>query len=145
MAGRPETTSRFARCGAGAALTVMCGMMTACDPPVISISETAVTVVDEDGGKGRPAAMGDYVTIKYRLEDENGRVVLEHDRFSFTLGAGVVIAGVDDAVVGMRQAGKRQVLVPPQKHWGRAGYGNGAIKPNATLTLHVQLLSVRKA
>lgn len=119
--------------------------MTACDPPVISISETTVTVVDESGGTGQLAHPGDYVTIKYRLEDEDGRVVLDHDRFSFTLGAGVVITGVDDAVVGMRQGGKRQVLVPPQKHWGRAGYGDGAIKENATLILYVQLLTVRKA
>ena len=42
----------------------------------------------------------------------------------------------------MRVGGERTVTCPPHKHWGRNGYGDGAVPPNTPLTLEIKLVSV---
>jgi len=117
-------------------------IITGCRDRTIEIGETTVEPVRESTGTGGRADDGDYVTIAYTLSTDDGRTIVEHDEFSFTLGTGVVITGVDEAVKGMRRGGRRTVLVPPQLHWGRNGYGDGKVPPNATLTLDVELLAL---
>jgi len=99
-------------------------------------------VVSETVGKGRRAKEGDVVTIAYRAALPDGSTLLEDDEFVFRLGAEAVIAGVDEGVAGMRTGGKRVVECPPHKHWGRAGYGNGAVPPDTPLTLYLRLLDI---
>jgi len=65
--------------------------------------------------------------------------------FSFTLGAGEVIKGWDLGVAGMREGGKRVLLIPPELGYGARGAGGGAIPPNATLLFEVELLKVEKS
>jgi len=60
--------------------------------------------------------------------------------FRFTLGAGQVISGWDQGVLGMKVGGKRKLTIPPSM-----GYGNqdmGVIPPNSTLIFEVDLLTV---
>jgi len=109
------------------------------DPTVRS---TPVEVVTEKEGVGRPAVSGDTVTIDYRIFLENGRQVLADTDYRFTLGTDSVIAGIDDAVQGMRIAGTRKILCPPHRHWGRGQYGNGAIPADETLTIELKLDSI---
>lgn len=61
--------------------------------------------------------------------------------FSFTLGAGDVIPGWDQGVVGMKVGGKRKLTIPPDLGYGAHGAG-GVIPPNATLMFEVELLKV---
>lgn len=61
--------------------------------------------------------------------------------FSFTLNAGQVIPGWDMGVTGMKEGGKRELVIPPQLAYGKRGAGN-AIPPDATLKFEVELLSV---
>jgi FKBP-type peptidyl-prolyl cis-trans isomerase len=97
-------------------------------------------LISEEEGFGPPAADGDLVTIKYRLTTPQGRVILEDDEYSFVVGTNSVIEGIEETVVGMRRRGKRVADCPPHKHWGRPGYGNGAVPPDTHLVIEVELL-----
>jgi FKBP-type peptidyl-prolyl cis-trans isomerase len=60
--------------------------------------------------------------------------------FGFMVGAGRVIKGWDEGVVGMKEKGsKRLLIIPPDKAYGAAGAGNGKIPPNATLVFEVEV------
>ena len=63
------------------------------------------------------------------------------DPFRFDLGAGMVIAGWDEGVQGMRVGGTRLLQIPPGLGYGARGAG-GVIPPNATLLFEVDLLGV---
>jgi FKBP-type peptidyl-prolyl cis-trans isomerase len=62
---------------------------------------------------------------------------------TWTIGDGTVIAGVDEAVVGMRPGGVRRVVIPPDLHYGPDGYGDGAVPPETDLHLEITLSGVR--
>jgi FKBP-type peptidyl-prolyl cis-trans isomerase len=62
--------------------------------------------------------------------------------FDFNLGGGQVIAGWDQGVVGMKEGGKRTLVIPPELGYGARGAG-GVIPPNATLQFDVELVKVR--
>lgn len=62
--------------------------------------------------------------------------------FTFTLGAGQVIAGWDQGVQGMKAGGQRRLVIPQQLAYGERGAG-GVIPPRATLVFDVELLDVR--
>jgi FKBP-type peptidyl-prolyl cis-trans isomerase len=61
--------------------------------------------------------------------------------FSFKLGAGQVIAGWDQGVVGMKIGGTRKLTIPPEMGYGERGAG-GVIPPDATLIFKVELVGL---
>jgi peptidylprolyl isomerase len=62
--------------------------------------------------------------------------------FEFALGAGQVIKGWDEGVVGMRVGGRRRLVIPSRLAYGERGAG-GVIAPNETLIFVVDLLELR--
>src|SRR5471030_2138889 len=60
--------------------------------------------------------------------------------FAFTVGAGTVIPGFDQGVIGMTAGGKRELIIPPGLAYGTAG--SSVIPPNATLIFDIQVISV---
>jgi FKBP-type peptidyl-prolyl cis-trans isomerase len=104
----------------------------------------SLVVEDLVVGTGATAASGDTVTVHYLGTLTNGtKFDSSYDRgtpYSFLLGAGRVIAGFDQGVVGMRVGGKRRLTIPPSLAYGSAG--QGAIPPNSTLVFEVELLSI---
>lgn len=61
--------------------------------------------------------------------------------FVFTLGAGQVISGWDQGLVGMRVGGLRRLIIPPSLAYGESR--NGSIPPNATLLFEIELTAVQ--
>merc|ERR1719424_10661 len=63
------------------------------------------------------------------------------DPFDFQLGAGQVIKGWDEGLVGMCVGEKRVLTIPPAKGYGAKGAG-GAIPGGATLRFEVECLKI---
>jgi peptidylprolyl isomerase len=61
--------------------------------------------------------------------------------FTFELGAGGVIPGWDEGLVGMRQGGRRLLVIPAAKGYGAQGQPPD-IGPNETLIFVVDLLRI---
>ena len=105
---------------------------------------TQLEIVDLTVGTGPVAVNGDTVTVNYVGTLTNGtKFDSSYDSgqpFTFRLGAGQVIAGFDQGVVGMRVGGKRRLTIPPS-----LGYGiqpKGSIPGNSTLIFEVELVSI---
>lgn len=114
-------------------------------------TETPVTELmmkDETIGTGAVAAAGDSVTVNYVGSLTNGTVFdasANHGTtgFTFTLGAGQVIKGWDQGLVGMKEGGKRKLIIPASLAYGSQAVGN-VIPANATLVFEVELMKVGK-
>lgn len=59
----------------------------------------------------------------------------------FQLGTGRVIPGWELGMLGLREGGKRTLVIPPRLAYGAAGVPN-VIPPGETLTIEVELLAV---
>jgi len=106
---------------------------------------TQVNSTDLTTGTGTEAVNHATVSVHYTGWLEDGTKFdssLDRDApFEFTLGAGQVIPGWDQGVMGMRIGGKRVLVIPPELGYGSQGAG-GAIPPNATLKFEIELLGV---
>jgi FKBP-type peptidyl-prolyl cis-trans isomerase FkpA len=121
---------------------------TAPSQPSAPFSQTDVRV-----GTGTEAAAGRTLTVNYTgwlydpaQPESKGRqfdTSIGRGPFPFPLGAGRVIRGWDQGLVGMRVGGFRRLVIPPDLAYGSQGAGNGAIPPNATLVFDVELLDVQ--
>lgn len=105
-------------------------------------------ITDVSVGTGAVAAVGDSVTVNYVGSLTNGTIFdasANHGTqgFTFTLGAGQVIKGWDEGIVGMKEGGKRILVIPASLAYGNQAVGN-LIPANATLVFEVELLKVQK-
>jgi peptidylprolyl isomerase/FKBP-type peptidyl-prolyl cis-trans isomerase FkpA len=100
---------------------------------------------DSKIGTGAEAVTGKSVSVHYTGWLTDGtKFDSSKDRgqpFSFQIGAGQVIKGWDQGVVGMKVGGIRKLTIPPELGYGARGAG-GVIPPNATLVFEVELLGV---
>ena len=104
----------------------------------------SISFTDTLVGSGATAKKGDEIRVHYTGKLLDGTVfdssVTRNRPFDFPLGAGRVIQGWDEGVVGMKVGGKRTLTVPPDK-----GYGNrpaGKIPPGSTLVFDIELLEI---
>ncbi len=106
---------------------------------------TSLRSADLIAGTGKVAAPGDNVTVQYVLATYSAGKVIQSSwtsqPFSFTLGAGQVIPGWDKGVVGMKEGGRRELIIPPSLGYGDQSPGTG-IAANDTLVFVVDLLKV---
>ncbi len=100
-------------------------------------------VEDLAPGTGAEAQPGQQLTVQYvgvsfktgkqfDASWDNGQP------FPFQLGAGMVIPGWDQGLVGMKVGGRRKLTIPPDLAYGPAG--SGPIGPNETLVFVIDLL-----
>ncbi|MFC7330178.1 FKBP-type peptidyl-prolyl cis-trans isomerase [Marinactinospora rubrisoli] len=111
-------------------------------PPPADLAVTDLTI-----GEGAQAGHGSQVSVHYvgvahSTGEEFDASWNRGQPLRFQLGAGRVIAGWDQGVLGMRVGGRRRLVIPPHLGYGAAGAGGGAIKPNETLIFVVDLVGV---
>ena len=105
-----------------------------------------LVIEDIEEGTGEEAKTGHNVEVHYAGNAWSTRQQFDAswdrgETFSFRLGAGQVIGGWDQGVVGMKIGGRRRLVIPPELGYGSRGAG-GVIKPNETLVFVVDLIGV---
>ena len=152
------------------AVVALLGLLAACGgkPPAAGPSDSAVSaaggpaaaapavatleVGELQAGSGAPIAAGQKAVVQYTgwlyetsAPDKKGK---EFDSsrnsgrpFSFNVGAGQVIKGWDQGVLGMKVGGLRRLTIPPDLAYGDVGAG-GVIPPGAALVFDVELVAV---
>jgi len=120
--------------------------------PAATPAVDALQIAELAPGSGTPIAAGQQAVVQYTgwlyetaAPDHKGK---EFDSsrnggqpFSFVLGAGKVIKGWDQGVLGMKAGGRRRLTIPPDLGYGDIGAGD-VIPPGATLVFDVDLVAI---
>lgn len=112
-----------------------------CDPPKKLVTK------DLSEGTGDPAKAGQKLKMNYLLVTWSDKKKLDSsfDRgqtFDLNLGAGEVIPGWDQGLTGIKQGGRRLMIIPPDLAYGDGGNG---MKPNETLVFVTDAVAVGAA
>lgn len=121
--------------------------------PAEEQASAPVEKIDKKVGRGNEAIAGKKVTVHYtgwlrdaKAKDQHGKEFdssRKREAFTFTLGAREVIPGWDQGVAGMKEGGKRTLIIPAVMAYGKSVVGNGLIPPNSDLVFDVELLKVK--
>jgi FKBP-type peptidyl-prolyl cis-trans isomerase FkpA len=145
----------------GILLCIALTVLAACDskpstpplPPSAALPAVqSIEIVDLKPGAGAQVAAGQKAVMQYTgwlydtaAPDNKGK---EFDStknsgqpFRFRVGAGEVIKGWDQGVVGMKVGGRRRLTIPADLGYGDIGAG-GVIPPGATLIFEVELAGI---
>ena len=97
-----------------------------------------------DGAEATPGGTvsAHYVGVAHSTGEEFDASWNRGAPLDFRLGVGMVIAGWDQGIAGMKVGGRRRLTIPPHLAYGDRGAG-GAIKPGETLIFVVDLMDVR--
>jgi FKBP-type peptidyl-prolyl cis-trans isomerase FkpA len=106
-----------------------------------------------EAGSGATAEAGQTAVVHYtgwlydrQASDNRGEKfdssVDRGQPFEFTLGAGDVISGWDQGVLGMQPGELRELRIAPELAYGQRGAGD-VIPPGATLIFEVELIELR--
>jgi peptidylprolyl isomerase len=126
---------------------------TAPDKPDVTIPETppptTLQTSDLTVGEGEEAQTGDTLTVHYV-----GKIYATGEEFDSSYEAepieiplvspGGVIQGWVEGLVGVREGGRRQLVIPPDLGYGAQGQPPD-IPPNSTLVFVIDVLDVEKA
>ena len=136
----PEASEQVAQ---GSAADLLGGEMEATKERMTS---SGLKITDLVEGTGTEAQSGNTVSVNYRGTLTNGQEFdssyRRNQAFTFPLGGGRVIRGWDEGVVGMKEGGKRRLVIPPDLAYGSRGAG-GVIGPNETLIFEIELVKVQ--
>ena len=95
-------------------------------------------------GTGAEVVNGSAVSVHYEGTLTDGtKFDSSYDRgtpFTVTVGAGQVISGWEEGLLGMRAGGKRELVIPPSLAYGDRDLG--VIPPNSTLRFVVEVVEV---
>lgn len=116
------------------------------DFDAMEVTPRGVHYRDDQAGAGDEVEVGHTVTVHYTGYFPDGTVFddsRESDELlTVTLGAGEVIPGLDEGVRGMREGGRRTLVIPPHLAYGAQGAGEGLIPPHQVLVIRVEVLEI---
>lgn len=96
------------------------------------------------GMEAQTAQNGDVVGVHYTGKLVDGTVfdssIPRGEPITFTLGAGAVIAGWDQGILGMAVGEKKVLTIPPELGYGAQDHG--PIPGGSTLIFDVELVSI---
>ena len=131
-------------------LMALTAVTSSCDANPTSPSDQPFAVTDIKPGTGAIALNGDLLQVHYigwlydpaRNDGKGG--VFDTSRngspFVFTLGAGDVIPGWDQGLIGMSVGAVRRLVIPPKLAYGSSR--NGPVPQYSTLIFEVELLGI---
>ncbi|MDO9580792.1 MAG: FKBP-type peptidyl-prolyl cis-trans isomerase [Bacteroidales bacterium] len=117
-----------------------------------TITETSDTIQNEmektTNSLVGEAKNGDVLVMNYTGRLTNGTVFDSNvdpkfghvEPFKFTLGAGQVIKGWDEGLLGMKIGEKKTLTIPPEKGYGAQAVSS--IPANSTLVFDVELVGI---
>ena len=137
-------------------VAVLAGLISACGgkhataPPAAAV--TSMQSVQIKAGSGDEVTAGKIAVVQYTgwlyeaaAKDNKGKEFdssrNQGQAFRFPLGAGQVIKGWDQGVVGMKVGESRRLIIPPDMAYGDSGAG-GVIPPGATLVFDIDLVAI---
>jgi FKBP-type peptidyl-prolyl cis-trans isomerase len=101
--------------------------------------------IDKSEGSGSPLINGQKVTVHYIVRLEDGSVHEDTYKmgkpFTFQLGDESMLRGVNEGIAGMKNGGKRILVIPPE-----LAYGSRSIKQipaNSTLIFEIEILDIK--
>ncbi|MFC1656424.1 FKBP-type peptidyl-prolyl cis-trans isomerase [Patescibacteria group bacterium] len=110
----------------------------------ITMSEVQKEILQE--GKGVESKAGDTLSVHYTGTLLDGTKfdssVDRGEPFEFELGAGQVIVGWDQGMLGMKVGEKRKLIIPADLAYGEQS-PSPDIPPNSTLIFEVELLEIK--
>jgi rhodanese-related sulfurtransferase len=113
---------------------------------LVTANAAGLEIKELQKGEGAIAQTGDTVSVHYTGWLMDGKKfdssVDRNKPFEFELGAGRVIKGWDQGVVGMHVGSKRELIIPAELAYGSREVGGGLIPANSTLKFEVELLSI---
>lgn len=136
-----------------AGLLAACGGKPADVPPVAAHATAhSMEILELQPGTGAVLAAGQGAVVQYTgwlyeatAPDTKGKQFDSSSgsgqAFRFTVGAGQVIKGWDQGVLGMKAGGRRRLTIPAELAYGDSGAG-GVIPPGATLVFDVDLVGI---
>jgi FKBP-type peptidyl-prolyl cis-trans isomerase FkpA len=119
-----------------------------CDPP-----PTELQVKDLEPGTGRAVRFRSAALVTYtgwlydgcKPDHKGAEFDSNRDKptpLGFMVGAGRVIKGWDEGMIGLKEKGKRLLVIPPDKGYGTQAAPGGKIPPNSTLVFEVYLAEI---
>jgi hypothetical protein len=111
------------------------------------VTTNGAYTLDSIIGGGAVVNTGKLVKLRYTgfltngvIFDKNTNVATD-SILSFTIGSGSVIQGFDEGLIGMRQGGKRMIIIPPTLGYGSTAHAG--IPANSILVFSISLTSVQ--
>ncbi len=110
------------------------------------VTPSGLSITDLAEGTGPSAHSGMTAKVHYTGWLKNG-TEFDSSRsrgpFQFRMGAGQVIPGWDEGLIGMKVGGKRRLVIPPHLGYGDRG-SPPVIPPDAELVFEIELLGVEQ-
>ena len=146
-------------------VVALLGLLAACGgkPPAAGPSDSAVSAAggpavatleigEVQVGSGAPITAGQKAVVQYTgwlfetsAPDKKGKQFdstrTSGQPFSFVVGAGQVIKGWDQGVLGMKVGGRRRLTIPADLGYGDVGAGS-VIPPGAALVFDIELVAI---
>ncbi|MFN3188593.1 MAG: FKBP-type peptidyl-prolyl cis-trans isomerase [Candidatus Paceibacteria bacterium] len=96
-------------------------------------------------GIGEPVKKGDTVVVHYIGTLQDGyEFDNSHKRgspYTFKVGEGKVVKGLEDGIVGMKVGGARILVIPPHLGYGKDGFG--PVPGNTPMVFSIELLEIK--